>query len=451
MEIEELKQNINWYLPVLEGSEYKKIPVAKDEKYTASLISDFYYVEGLKNIWEENYCSEKKSNDFYESNIELIERLDSLDEIHKGYILMKRFFLHGLVTIQNYANKAPKADNDDKKTKLKNLFDSCLRKCRDILKSYFETSEFAISGLNRAFENILEEFKFLFGLDLYFPFVSFTKKFYDALFKGLDREDLYFFLRIWILLFGLFSCDSLDDFDAFQAILLRNFISDDYTDGLAFVDRNLGNKQKDCCLFMLQSSLPIEKIIKDNYRIKVIVNLILSNEKLKEIYSSGKRGCYSCLWLGSGMKTYYALSGSEGKEKSKGKTLQSLIPQNMFYEQVGLNDNVKFYPDESKFVFYGDAKKYIKNNKKDKIIECFACCEIKIIAKIEELNDTVSEHHIFIKYFPCGHCGYALKAVENHPFKLNVVSPPKNKEKKQDKIKFLNKMKPTEIHHISKL
>lgn len=72
--------------------------------------------------------------------------------------------------------------------------------------------------------------------------------------------------------------------------------------------------------------------------------------------------CYNLMWSKAEKIQYFALSRID-LEQYDGNLLMQLVPKHLHYEQVILNDNVRYYFNYRDYFRYGDIKivKRLKN------------------------------------------------------------------------------------------
>lgn len=97
------------------------------------------------------------------------------------------------------------------------------------------------------------------------------------------------------------------------------------------------------------------------------------------------------MWSKAEKIQYFALSRID-LEQYDGNLLMQLVPKHLHYEQVILNDNVRYYFNYRDYFRYGDIK-------------LVSCCERKLLTKLDDPN---KKYHMFIKFEPCEKCKRAF-------------------------------------------
>ena len=233
--------------------------------------------------------------------------------------------------------------------------------------------------------------------------------------KLFTKEDEESFIRVWIKIYSIiFEISDLVDLNAYDAIKK--------------IDDFLGRKQKQICHCMLKyTQKEYDNIIRQNGHIKKFLWYLRCNKEIKAEYITKLKGmrCYSLMWSEKERINYFALSGGSRVEKYYGDLLMKLVQKPLNYEQVMLNDNVRYYYNYKDYITYREMKiKKFPNIKK-----FVSCCERKLLTKITDLNN---KYHIFIKFKPCEQCKMALYDYDPHN-QIDIISPKKRLRKNKRK------------------
>lgn len=419
---------LNWYLPEVENKEnIVKIPVAginKDscdnmrqklsDEYLAQIIKDFYYAE----TWRRSVDEDVYVND------SISWKIKKLNDIHGDLVLLKRIFNDVLVSSKNISENENQLIN---KFVWKDIDDilNCIGHYRyDVFEWLYwrwSLEEFHnIYSKIDNIENLLKEVQRCYEEEDIEEIINARQVLFQEIRnKFFTKEDEEQFIRLWIKTFGLI----------FKNPYLSESNTCDISESIDLIDQLLGEAQRQICSCMLQySQCEYDKIIKENGRIRKFLWYLKCNKEVKKEYiaKTEHMRCYSLMWSKGEKIQYFALSGID-MEQYYGNLLMQLVPKHLHYEQVILNDNVRYYFNYRDYFRYGD----IKNKNCKKIKKLVSCCERKLLTKLDDPN---KKYHMFIKFEPCEKCKRAFYDYDPKN-QIDIISPKHSYKKEREKIK----------------
>lgn len=415
---------LNWYLPEIENKEnIVKIPLGginnnscnnmeqnRSDEYLAQIIKDFYYAEALRRIVDDDV-----------ENI-ILSKIEKLNDMHEDVVLLKRIFNDVFVSSRKI---------NFKQNENQFLNEYIWEEINDILNFFFEDRVVAIWKLLRnlpyylidvevddtKIKNLSEEVQRCYYEEDVEEIINASQELFREIRNSLfTREDEGKFIRLWIKIFSIIcGIPSLVDFNTYDAI--------------KSIDEFLGERQKQICYCMLSYTQKEYDITKrQNVYIRKFLWYLKCNKEIKDVYiaKTERMRCYSLMWSKKVRTKYFALSGID-REQYYGNLLMKLVPKHLYYEQVMLNDDVRYYFKNKDYFSYGE----ISHKDRKKIKGLMSCCERKLLTKATDLN---YEYHMFIKLEPCEKCKRAFSHYDSKN-QIDIISPKHSYKESREEIK----------------